>query len=149
MSNNIVQRIAMKAVIIRDGKVLLVREASTDPESSQHGRFGLPGGKVEPGETWQDALRREVQEETGITNLEILHPVFVGEWTPTIRGVRTQIIATFHVCNTTEGEVTLSDEHDEYQWVNAESWKLLNVMKPDDEVLTTFFRQASTMKSQD
>ena len=142
MSSNIVQRVAMKAVIVRDGKVLIVREAMTDPESSQHGRYGLPGGKLEPGEVWRDGLRREVREETGLTDIEIRHPIFVGEWTPTIRGVPTQIVAMFHVCDAGMGDVVLSEEHDAYEWVDAESWKSLPMMSPDDEVLTTYFASA-------
>lgn len=48
------------AVIVRDTKVLLVR-------SKKHGACVTPGGRVEPGETHEAALVREVQEETGLT----------------------------------------------------------------------------------
>jgi 8-oxo-dGTP pyrophosphatase MutT (NUDIX family) len=46
--------------VIRDGeRVLLVRTRNTN-------KYALPGGGVELGETLEDALRREVREETGI-----------------------------------------------------------------------------------
>jgi ADP-ribose pyrophosphatase YjhB (NUDIX family) len=45
-----------------DGRLLLVRRAH-DPEA---GRWSLPGGKVEPGETTAAATAREVAEETGL-----------------------------------------------------------------------------------
>jgi 8-oxo-dGTP diphosphatase len=45
-----------------DGRLLLVRRAH-DPEA---GRWSLPGGKVEPGETTVAATAREVAEETGL-----------------------------------------------------------------------------------
>ena len=51
------------AVVIEDGKVLLIRRGQPPLE----GRWTLPGGMVELGETLEDALRREVLEETGWT----------------------------------------------------------------------------------
>lgn len=51
------------ALIERDGKVLLdLRKRGTH----QEGRWEFPGGKVEPGESDADALRRELREELGI-----------------------------------------------------------------------------------
>ena len=51
------------AVVIENGKVLLARRGQPPLE----GRWTLPGGMVELGETLEDALRREVLEETGWT----------------------------------------------------------------------------------
>ena len=51
------------AVVIEGGKVLLVRRGHAPLE----GRWTLPGGLVELGETLEDGLRREVLEETGWT----------------------------------------------------------------------------------
>ena len=50
-------------MVFADGRVLLVRRGN---EPSQ-GRWGLPGGVVELGETVKEAVVREVEEETHIT----------------------------------------------------------------------------------
>lgn len=52
------------AVIIEDGRLLLARRA---PGEKLAGMWELPGGKVEPGETPNDCLRRELLEELSMT----------------------------------------------------------------------------------
>ena len=44
---------------MRDGRVLLVHRSRYDD-------WSLPKGKRDPGETWREAARREVEEETGL-----------------------------------------------------------------------------------
>lgn len=139
MADDITQRIAFKAVIVNDeGKVLLLREAKTYAEGTNIGRFHFPGGRLELGEAWQDGLSREVREETGL-EVTIERPLFVGEWRPVIKGVPHQIVAIFMICKASPGTITLSDEHDQYEWVTGDSWQQLDIMVPDDEVLRTYF----------
>lgn len=57
------QRVAVKALVVRDGRILLARSSARGPRP---GRWGLPGGGVEHGETSTEALRRELREETGL-----------------------------------------------------------------------------------
>jgi ADP-ribose pyrophosphatase YjhB (NUDIX family) len=52
-------RPGVAAVIFRDARVLLQRR-------DDNGRWGLPGGSVEPGESVRTAVIREVREETGL-----------------------------------------------------------------------------------
>ena len=52
--------LAVSAAIFRDGRVLIVRRA----RPPAHGLYTLPGGGVELGETLEEAVIREVREET-------------------------------------------------------------------------------------
>lgn len=54
--------LAVGAVIVEDGKMLIVKRARPPWE----GMWAIPGGRVRLGETMSDALIREVQEETGL-----------------------------------------------------------------------------------
>jgi 8-oxo-dGTP diphosphatase len=50
---------AAGGVVVREGRVLLVHRDRYDD-------WSLPKGKLEPGETWEQAALREVEEETGV-----------------------------------------------------------------------------------
>lgn len=54
---------AVGAIAIRDGMLLLVQRGHA-PDA---GKWSIPGGRVEPGETDADAVVREMAEETGLT----------------------------------------------------------------------------------
>lgn len=102
MSTDINLRVAMKAVIVKEGKVLILREAATYGEGTQHGRYHMPGGMVEPGENFKYALNREIMEETGL-EADVIMPFFTGEWRPVVKGVQNQIIAMFFACKPKPG----------------------------------------------
>ena len=60
-------RVAVKGLYVRDGKVLLVHDYTGRSDTDPSPEWELPGGGVDFGETFQDALKREVQEEMGLT----------------------------------------------------------------------------------
>ncbi len=59
--------VGVGAIIIQDGRLLLVRRGSPP----QQGEWSLPGGLVETGERLEEAVQREVREETGL-EVEVL-----------------------------------------------------------------------------
>lgn len=72
-----------------------------------------PGGMVEPGETFQDALVREVKEESGV-DIEITG--FIG----LCKNVEKDVVNIDFACKAVGGELTTSDESTEVRWVKRE-----------------------------
>ncbi len=66
---------AVSVALVREDRVLLVKRA----RAPSQGLYAFPGGKVEPGETLEEAARRELKEETtlGGTDLRPLETIFI------------------------------------------------------------------------
>lgn len=96
------------AVLIRDGLILAAQRSQ---QMSLPGMWEFPGGKIEPGETPQEALRRELEEE-------LLCTAEVGDFLETTEheydfGI---VILTTFFCELSEGEPSLT-EHSEIKWL--------------------------------
>lgn len=105
-------QVAVKAVIkSSDGKFLIVKEGS---------RWQAVGGRLEKGEKLEDGLRRETEEETGITDLEVGKVIHVDEWFAKPEGELKHIVALFFICKTNNVDIKLSEEHQEYAWVDSD-----------------------------
>lgn len=114
--------VATKAFITNSkGEVLLLRESSQYEDGTNAGKLDAVGGRVNPGERFDESLLREIQEETGI-EVELGRPFHVGEWRPNVRGEQWQIIATFFECKALSDKVSLSDDHKEALWVNPKDY---------------------------
>jgi len=107
--------LAVRALLTdEDGKILIIKR-STDSKTNS-GKWELPGGKVDQGESFDQALIREVFEETNL-KITLDHVIGVCEQNlPLIRAVH--IIMSGKIV---EGELNLSREHEGYAWVFFEN----------------------------
>jgi len=90
-----------------DGKVLLLKRS--DKNRYYLGKWQLPGGKVEDEETLEEAIQREVFEETGYycSELELKKEVcFLSD----TRGKEEKVCLTVFYCKV-GGDLSLSDDH--------------------------------------
>ncbi len=127
MNESIKQFIATKAFIVKDGKVLILRESAKYEDGTNVSHFDLPGGRLTPGEHLADALRREVKEETGLI-IHVGNTISVGEWRPIVRNEQWQIIGIFFECSTEDSTIILSQDHDDFQWIDPHDYKNYNLI---------------------
>lgn len=101
-------QLVVGAAIVRGGTLLAARR--TRPVAAA-GRWELPGGKVEPGESPDAALVREVAEELGCT-------VVVTDWLERSVPVSPGLSLRVGLARIVEGEPD-PVEHDEVRWLGA------------------------------
>lgn len=96
------------------GELFLMRSAKW------RGNYVIPGGHVELGERLEDALRREVKEETGLDIYDIRFVCF-QEFVHDIAFWEKRHFVFFdYACRAASTEVLLNDEAEEYVWVSVE-----------------------------
>jgi len=99
-------RVAVSAVIFQDGKILLALRRDID-------WWNLPGGGMEIGETVEEAVRREVREETG---LEVAVERLIGLYS---KPQKQEIVLSF-LCQRIGGELTGTDESRECRYFSPD-----------------------------
>lgn len=111
--------VALKGLICRDGRALLVRRSLDDELAA--GAFEYPGGKLQFGEGLHDGLKREIREETGLAvSVGPLLYASTFEANP-----RRQVVVLAYRCRPLSEQVILSEEHGEYRWAPAEELREL------------------------
>ena len=112
-------KFVQKAVVLHpeNERFLALQRPLQDPKYPA--AWDLPGGKVEYGEDNDDALRREIFEETGLAVEKVSH-VLVRTWLNTERGI--YYIFVGQSCRALSTNIRLSDEHIAYEWVTPEQF---------------------------
>ncbi len=105
------------------------------------GKYVVPGGHVELGETLEAALRREVAEETGLAIHDI---TFVGMqefiYDPAFWQPR-HFIFFDYACRTDATDVRLNDEAQEYDWVTVDEALRLPVEPYTEKAIRAYLAQ--------
>lgn len=102
--------IGIKGVIVNNNKALVLRD------NTRYKGYDVPGGKINEGETIQQALERELEEELGPGTFkmgEILHAHEREDYDKD--GTRLMLI--FYKVEAEITEIKLSDEHTSFEWI--------------------------------
>jgi ADP-ribose pyrophosphatase YjhB (NUDIX family)/uncharacterized protein YigA (DUF484 family) len=131
--------VAAGAVIRReDGKVLLVRQV---PEMNNYwkGKWICPGGRMEPGETIEEAVLREVEEETHL-QIKLLKPLLPFERiVKNEEGVLLHVIYIDYLSEMIGGELRPDDDVGEAIWLDGDEIRgRLEELHEDTQTLLRF-----------
>lgn len=117
-------------------KFLLLKVNPASLKGSQTDYWDLPGGRVQKGDDVPDTLRREVEEEIGVTSIS--NVTQVGMVLSNIRipigDESVGLILGFFACSIPESnDIILSSEHIDFGWFSAvEAARMLAIKYPQD-----------------
>ncbi len=104
-------RLTVDGAVLKDNKILLIKRKN-DPFK---GKWALPGGFVEYGERIEDAVVREVYEETGLKTIII---GLIGIYSDPSRDPRGHIITVVYLLKIEEGEIKGGDDASDARFFN-------------------------------
>ena len=110
--------VSVKGVVIRDGKVILLR--------NERDEWELPGGKLELTESPERCLTREIAEEL---RLDVQPESLIGSWVYTIVPGVDVLVVTYGCSEASLNEAVMSDEHKEVRWFLLD--EIDDLMMPD------------------
>ena len=113
------------AILHRDGAYFATQRGYGEFE----GMWEFPGGKIEPGESREVALRREIQEELGVD-------IIIEDSLCTTEYDYTSFHLTMHcyLCSFASGEIELR-EHKSARWLTAETLDSVEWLPADKEIV--------------
>lgn len=100
-------------LVVQNGKFLIISEGKPGRE----GKFNLPGGHVEPDESFAAAAIREVLEESGY---QVQVTGFLGIYQHIYEDRQVNVGGPVFVAEVTGGDAKPSAEHPEVKWVTAD-----------------------------
>lgn len=107
--------LAVRGICEFNGKYLLLKIRSKSAHDA--GRWEIPGGKVKKCEYFDNALKREYLEETGLeVDVDSLLNVVRRDYTACKTNEEVKSIQLIMKVTCQSDEVTVSEEHDDYGW---------------------------------
>jgi len=118
-------KIMASAAVVSQNKLLVLKRSAEEKFLS--GYWTIVGGKYEDGDkSIEDAVKREVMEETGL-KVDIIKPINVEEFTREDKPGVIAVEITYLCRSESNGEIKLSShEHDSYAWISESGLTELN-----------------------
>lgn len=140
------QEIAVGAFIIKNGKVLITKRADT--KSFYPGKYELPGGHLEFGETMQECIIREIQEELHV-NVSVGMPFYAFTELHKSKTMHYIEVDYFARLKDSASKIRLNKEDNSgYEWINdSEVYKYFDKGDHEAEAVEEGFRVLEKLKN--
>ena len=139
-----VPRVAVGALVIKAGAVLLVKRGKAPSD----GKWAIPGGSVELGETLQQAAEREIFEETGI-RIRAAEPVYTFDFIERNRhgSVRFHYVIIDLSAEYLSGNIKPGDDADQAAWIPFAELKDLDMNTTTRTFLAEYLQKGKTSET--
>ncbi len=139
----ITPKVDVRAAVFRDEKILLVKEAND-------GRWSLPGGWADVGDTPSEAITREVREESGF-NVHVMRVVGIydanrvptEEWMPFYHAFK-----LLFLCEIINGEARPSHETPDVGFFSLDDLPPLSLYRTNQGIIEDAFAQAKNLSKE-
>ena len=121
--------LTMRSVVKNKKDEILVLRRHPKSKTNPH-KWELPGGKIEKGEFFDEALIREVKEETDLD-------VKVGDFCEAVQDdyPHRRTVQLIMYAKDITGDVKISDEHDDWMWASIDEIKSLDITSSLEKII--------------
>ena len=137
--------VGVGGVVVHENRVLLVQRG----HEPMKGKWTIPGGLIDVGETLREAVIREVKEETGLD----VEPIELIELLDRIHRedgrVRYHYVIADYLCRVTGGTLAASSDAAAARWVERGEWNSHSALRLDPittRVIETAWQRARTIQ---
>ena len=136
--------VGVGGVVIHEGRVLIVRRKRPPLE----GRWSIPGGIIEVGETLAEGVRRELLEETGIeTRVHGLIELFERIERDGDGRTRYHFVIADYLCEAVGGKAQAASDASDVAWIDPSEFAKYSISEAAGRVILKAFQMARERNS--
>ena len=132
MSKNKPDTVIVRCLVEHQGQYLVLQKSET---SDRAGEWEVPGGKLDPGETLERGVHREVMEETGLD----LDGFEYDKSNSYIYDSEERLSVIFRAASPSKA-VKLSREHQDFRWIDSSNYNNIELNKVYNGLFTKLFK---------
>lgn len=118
--------VGIKALVLNENnEILLLRTNPADFKGNVPEHWDLPGGRIEGGDSIEETLYKEIEEELGTKSIEIIEhfDTFISNMKIPLENETIGLMLVVYKCKLNDTQFKLNQEHLEYRWIGIKDAK--------------------------